>query len=141
MERKLAAIMAGDIVGYSRLMAENEVTTYAELRSVFDDLIEPTVGRFGGRMFKRSGDGFLAAFASVNDALDAAVEIQNGFDQQRFEFRIGVNLGDVIADNGDVYGDGVNVALLHGSKLRRTSVLMSLLCSRYFHADGPRACA
>lgn len=110
MERKLAAIMAGDIVGYSRLMAENETTTYAELREVFDELIEPTVTRFGGRTFKNAGDGFLAAFASVNDALDAAVEIQKGFDEKRFEFRIGVNLGDVIEDNGDVYGDGVNVA-------------------------------
>ncbi|KJF70199.1 adenylate/guanylate cyclase domain-containing protein [Agrobacterium arsenijevicii] len=110
MDRKLAAIMAGDIVGYSRLMAENEAATYAELRAVFDDLIEPTIERFGGRTFKNAGDGFLAAFASVNDALDAAVEIQNGFDQSRFEFRIGVNLGDVIEDNGDIYGDGVNVA-------------------------------
>jgi len=102
--------MAGDIVGYSRLMAESEAATYAELRAVFDDLIEPTVGRFGGRTFKNAGDGFLAAFASVSDALDAAVEIQNGFDEHRFEFRIGVNLGDVIEDNGDIYGDGVNVA-------------------------------
>lgn len=110
MERKLAAIMAGDIVGYSRLMAENEATTYAELRSVFDDLIEPAVSQHGGRTFKSTGDGFLATFPSVNDALDAAVQIQNGFDQQRFEFRIGVNLGDVIEDNGDIYGDGVNVA-------------------------------
>jgi adenylate cyclase len=110
MERKLAAIMAGDIVGYSRLMAENEATTYTELRSVFDDLIEPAVSQHGGRTFKSTGDGFLATFPSVNDALDAAVEIQNGFDQQRFEFRIGVNLGDVIEDNGDIYGDGVNVA-------------------------------
>lgn len=110
MERKLAVIMAGDIVGYSRLMAENEATTYAELRSVFDDLIEPTVSRFGGRTFKSSGDGFLATFVSVNEALDAAIEIQNGFDEQRFEFRIGVNLGDVIEDNGDIYGDEVNVA-------------------------------
>lgn len=110
MERKLAAIMAGDIVGYSRLMAENEATTYAELRSVFDDLIEPTVSQHGGRTFKSTGDGFLATFPSVNDALDAAVEIQNGFENQRFEFRIGVNLGDVIEDNGDIYGDGVNVA-------------------------------
>lgn len=110
MDRKLAAIVAGDIVGYSRLMAENEAATYAELRAVFDDLIEPNIERFGGRTFKNSGDGFLAAFASVNDALDAAVEIQSGFDQRRFEFRIGVNLGDVIEDNGDIYGDGVNVA-------------------------------
>jgi adenylate cyclase len=110
MDRKLAAIMAGDIVGYSRFMAENEATTYAELRAVFDDLIEPTVVRFGGRTFKSSGDGFLAAFASVNHALDAAVEIQTGFDHRRFEFRIGVNLGDIIEDNDDIFGDGVNVA-------------------------------
>ncbi|MRH98212.1 adenylate/guanylate cyclase domain-containing protein [Agrobacterium tumefaciens] len=110
MDRKLAAIMAGDIVGYSSLMAENEAATYADLRMVFDDLIEPTIKRYGGRTFKNAGDGFLAAFVSVNDALDAAVEIQNGFDERRFEFRIGVNLGDVIEDNGDIYGDGVNVA-------------------------------
>ena len=110
MQRKLAAIMAGDIVGYSRLMAENEATTYAELRSVFDDVIEPAVQRHGGRTFKNSGDGFLATFPSVNEALNAAVEIQNGFEARPFEFRIGINLGDVIEDNGDMYGDGVNVA-------------------------------
>ncbi|MBB3398820.1 adenylate/guanylate cyclase domain-containing protein [Rhizobium sp. BK060] len=110
MERKLATIVAGDIVGYSRLMAENETMTYSELRSVFNDLIEPIVGDHGGRIFKNGGDGFLAAFASVNEALDASVAIQNGFDERPFEFRIGVNLGDVIEDNGDIYGDGVNVA-------------------------------
>ncbi|MGO6843912.1 tetratricopeptide repeat protein [Rhizobium ruizarguesonis] len=110
MQRKLAAILAGDIVGYSRLMAENEATTYAELRSVFDDVIDPAVQHHGGRTFKNSGDGFLATFPSVNEALNAAVEIQNGFDTRPFEFRIGINLGDVIEDNGDMYGDGVNVA-------------------------------
>ena len=62
MERKLAAIMAGDIVGYSLLMAEKEASTYADLRTVFDDLIDPTIGRHGGRTFKTTGDGFLASF-------------------------------------------------------------------------------
>ena len=110
MERKLAAIMAADIVGYSLLMAEDEASTYAELRTVFDDLIDPTIARHGGRTFKTTGDGFLAMFPSVNEAVDAALAIQQGFDNGPFELRIGINLGDVIEDNGDMYGDGVNVA-------------------------------
>lgn len=110
MERRLAAIVAGDIVGYSRLMAEDEAATYAALRSAFDDLITPAVQRHGGRTFKSTGDGFLATFPSVNEALDAAIEIQGGFDERPFDLRIGVNLGDVIEDNGDMFGDGVNVA-------------------------------
>ena len=110
MERKLAAIMAADIVGYSLLMAEDEASTYAELRTVFDDLIDPTIARHGGRTFKMTGDGFLAMFPSVNEAVDAALAIQQGFDNGPFELRIGINLGDVIEDNGDMYGDGVNVA-------------------------------
>ncbi len=110
MERRLAAIVAGDIVGYSRLMADDEAATYAALRSAFDDLITPALERHGGRTFKSTGDGFLATFPSVNEALDAAIEIQAGFDDRPFEFRIGVNLGDVIEDKGDMFGDGVNVA-------------------------------
>ncbi|TCL74892.1 tetratricopeptide repeat protein [Rhizobium sp. BK251] len=110
MERKLAAIMAGDIVGYSLLMAENEASTYADLRKVFDDLVEPTIVRHGGRTFKTTGDGFLVMFPSVNEAVDAGLAIQRGFDKGPFKLRIGINLGDVIEDNGDMYGDGVNVA-------------------------------
>jgi adenylate cyclase len=102
MERKLAAIMAADIVGYSLMMAENEASTYKELRTVFDNLIEPTVARHGGRIFKMTGDGFLATFPSVNEAVDAAAAIQQGFDNAPFELRIGINLGDVIEDNGDM---------------------------------------
>jgi len=108
MQRKLAAIMAADIVGYSRLMAEDESSTYAELRTAFDDLIDPAVNRHGGRIFKTTGDGFLAMFPSVNEAVDAALAIQQGFDEGPFKLRIGINLGDVIEDKGDVYGDGVN---------------------------------
>jgi adenylate cyclase len=110
MERRLAAIVAGDIVGYSRLMADDEAATYAALRSALDDLITPVLERHGGRVFKSAGDGFLAAFPSVNEALDAAIEIQAGFDDRAFDLRIGVNLGDVIEDKGDMFGDGVNVA-------------------------------
>jgi adenylate cyclase len=110
MERKLAAIVAGDIVGYSRLMAEDETATYADLRSAFDDVIRPVFERHRGRIFKNTGDGFLAAFPSVNEGLDAAIDIQEGFAKLSLKFRIGVNLGDVIEDDGDVFGDGVNVA-------------------------------
>jgi len=110
MERKLAAIVAGDIVGFSQLMAENEASTYGELRTVFDKLVLPTITAHGGRTFKTTGDGFLATFPSVNEAVDAALAIQQGFEAAPFTLRIGVNLGDVIEDAGDMYGDGVNVA-------------------------------
>ncbi|NRP73008.1 Beta-barrel assembly-enhancing protease [Ensifer psoraleae] len=110
MERKLAAIVAGDIVGYTRLMSEDESSTYAALRAAFSGLIIPTVDKHGGRTFKTTGDGFLATFPSVNEALDAAIEIQNGFLERPFDMRLGINLGDVIEDNGDMFGDGVNVA-------------------------------
>jgi adenylate cyclase len=110
MERKLAAIVAGDIVGYSRLMSQDEAGTYAALRTTFSELIVPAVEHHGGRTFKTTGDGFLATFPSVNEALDAAIEIQDGFAERPFDMRIGINLGDVIEDNGDMFGDGVNVA-------------------------------
>jgi len=110
MERKLAAIVAGDIVGYSRLMAENEASTYAALRAAFSEVIVPAVEHHGGRTFKTTGDGFLATFPSVNEALDAAITIQDGFSGRPFDMRLGINLGDVIEDNGDMFGDGVNVA-------------------------------
>lgn len=110
MERKLAAIVAGDIVGYTRLMSEDESSTYAALRATFSGLIIPSVEKHGGRTFKTTGDGFLATFPSVNEALDAAIEIQNGFSEQPFDMRLGINLGDVIEADGDMFGDGVNVA-------------------------------
>lgn len=102
--------MAGDVVDYSRMMAEDEAGTYRELRATFDDIITPKVASHGGRVFKENGDGYLAVFASIHDALDAAVEIQQALSERRFRLRIGLNLGDVIEDANDIYGDGVNVA-------------------------------
>jgi adenylate cyclase len=110
MERKLAAIMAGDIVGYSRMMAEDESGTYNQLRAALDEIVRPALERHGGRVFKNTGDGFLASFPSVNEALDAAIDIQNGFAARSMQLRIGLNLGDVIEEDGDVFGDGVNIA-------------------------------
>ena len=110
MERRLAAIMAGDVVGYSRLMADDEAGTYDRLRAGVDEVVVPSVEAHGGRVFKTTGDGFLAVFGSAGEALDAAVAIQDGFAGRPLQLRIGLNLGDVIQEGGDVFGDGVNVA-------------------------------
>ena len=110
MARRLAAIMAGDVVGYSRLMADDEAGTYDSLRAGVDEVVVPSVEGHGGRVFKTTGDGFLAVFGSAGEALDAAVAIQDGFAGRPLQLRIGLNLGDVIQEQGDVFGDGVNVA-------------------------------
>jgi adenylate cyclase len=118
MERRLTAILAADVVGYSRLMGEDEVGTLARLKTCRRELVDPTVEEFHGRIVKLMGDGALVEFASVVDAVQCAAAIQRrmaGHDQgapeaQRIRFRLGVNLGDVIVDGNDIYGDGVNVA-------------------------------
>jgi adenylate cyclase len=110
MERRLAAILAADVVGYSHLMAEDEAGTYDALRSALSEVVMPTVQRHGGDVFKTTGDGFLAAFGSVSQALEAAVAIQEAFASRALRLRIGINLGDVIAADGDIFGDGVNIA-------------------------------
>jgi len=116
--RRLAAILAADVAGYSRLMGADEEGTQERLSTHLRDLIEPKITEHRGRVVKNTGDGFLAEFASVLDAVRCAVEIQRGMAERnaetppenRIEFRIGINLGDVIAESGDIYGDGVNVA-------------------------------
>jgi adenylate cyclase len=110
MERRLAAILAADVVGYSHLMAEDESGTYDALRSALSEVVVPTVKRHAGDLFKTTGDGFLAAFGSVSQALAAAVAIQEAFASRALRLRIGINLGDVIAADGDMFGDGVNIA-------------------------------
>ena len=117
VERKLAAIVSADIAGYSRLMGKDEPGTLAAMKGHLA-AIEPVVSSHNGRIFKMLGDGFLAEFSSVLDAVDCAVAVQRlmrvrnseTLPERRLEFRIGVNLGDVILDGGDVFGDGVNLA-------------------------------
>ncbi len=118
MERRLAAILAADVAGYSRLMGADETGTLSLLTRHRAELIEPAIARHRGRVVKLMGDGILAEFASVVEAVECAADIQRGMagrnaaepQGQRMEFRIGVHLGDVIAENGDIYGDGVNIA-------------------------------
>lgn len=130
MKRKLAAIMAGDVVGYTRMMAEDETATYNDLRAMFDDIVGPGVERNEGRIFKQIGDGFLASFSSAHDALEAAGAIQQALASCRFELRIGINLGDVIEENGDTYGDGVNVAARLEAMAKPGSIYVSDMVRR-----------
>src|SRR3954452_13544943 len=117
--RKLAAILAADVVGYSRLASVDEDRTLARLRALRSDLIDPTVAVHNGRVIKRTGDGALVEFRSVVDAVRCAIEVQNGMvernqgvpQDRRIEFRIGIHLGDVVEESdGDLMGDGVNIA-------------------------------
>jgi TolB-like protein/class 3 adenylate cyclase/rhodanese-related sulfurtransferase len=118
MERRLAAILVTDVVGYSRLIRADEEGTIAALKALRADLIDPKIAEHNGRIVKLMGDGMLAEFASVVDAVRTAVEIQAVVakhnaglpEDKRIEFRVGVNLGDVVIDGDDIYGDGVNVA-------------------------------
>lgn len=112
MERRLVAILAADVVGYSHSMGNDEIGTLAALKTCEAEVIEPTVKRHHGRIFKRMGDGYLVEFSSVVDSVECALEWQNlaGNMRQPLTFRIGINLGDVLFEEGDVYGDGVNIA-------------------------------
>jgi TolB-like protein/class 3 adenylate cyclase len=117
--RKLAAILAADVVGYSRLAGSDEDRTLARLRALRSDLIDPTIAVHHGRVVKRTGDGILIEFRSVVDAVRCAIEVQNGMvernaglpSERRIEFRVGIHLGDVVEESdGDLMGDGVNIA-------------------------------
>ncbi len=112
-ERRLAAILSADMVGYSRLIGADEAGTLARLKACRAQVIDPAIAEHRGRIVKTMGDGLLAEFASVVDAVGCAIAVQNamaGGDDQRIVFRIGVNLGDVVVEDGDIFGDGVNVA-------------------------------
>ena len=118
VERRLAAILCADVVSYSRLMGMDEEGTLAVLKSHRRELIDPLIAQHRGRIFKTTGDGMLIEFASVVDAVRCAVVVQQGMedrnanlpDSERICFRVGINLGDVMVDEGDMFGDGVNVA-------------------------------
>src|SRR5229473_2258122 len=117
--RKLAAILAADVVGYSRLAGADEDRTLARLRALRSDLIDPTIAVHKGRVVKRTGDGALIEFRSVVDAVRCAIEVQTGMiernaglpPERRIEFRVGIHLGDIVQESdGDLMGDGVNIA-------------------------------
>jgi adenylate cyclase len=118
VERRLAAIFAGDIAGYSRLMGADEEGTLRQLKAHRKELVDPKITEHRGRVVKTTGDGMLVEFVSVVDAVRCAVDIQRGMAERnsdlpadkRIEFRVGINVGDIISDSNDIYGDGVNVA-------------------------------
>src|ERR1700693_5111427 len=116
--RRLAAIVSADVAGYSRLMGQDDSGTLAALKAHRRGLIDPKIAEYGGRIVKTTGDGLLLEFPSVVDAVRCAVDVQRGMaernatvpPEQRIEFRIGINVGDIIIDGDDIFGDGVNVA-------------------------------
>jgi adenylate cyclase len=116
--RRLTAILAADVAGYSRLMGADEEGTHERLKAHLGELVNPKIGEHRGRIVKNTGDGLLAEFSSVVDAVRCAVEVQRGMidrepevpDERRIRFRLGINLGDVIVEADDIFGDGVNVA-------------------------------
>src|SRR6185436_5693327 len=117
--RKLAAILAADVAGYSKLAGADEERTLARLRALRSDLVDPTIALHHGRVVKRTGDGAIVEFRSVVDAVRCAIEVQSGMVERnaglppdrRIELRIGVHLGDVVEESdGDLLGDGVNIA-------------------------------
>jgi adenylate cyclase len=118
VERRLAAILAADVAGYSRLMGSDEAGTLARLRTHRRELIDPKIADHRGRVVKTTGDGILIEFQSVVEAVSCAVAVQRGMaernaaapEHQRIVFRVGINLGDIIIDCDDIHGDGVNVA-------------------------------
>ncbi len=118
VERRLTTILAADVVGYSRLMAADEAGTLASLKAIRRELVEPKTAEHHGRVVKLIGDGTLMEFASVVDAVRFAVDLQQAMaarntkvpEDRRITYRIGINIGDIIVEGDDIYGDGVNVA-------------------------------
>jgi adenylate cyclase len=116
LQRRLAAILSADVVGYSRLMGNDEAGTLSRLNALRRDLIDPTIAAHSGRIVKLIGDGTLVEFASAVDAVTCAIEIHRRLgeraddDAEPIQFRIGINVGDIIIEGDDILGDGVNIA-------------------------------
>jgi adenylate cyclase len=116
--RRLSAVLVADVAGYSRLMHTDEEATHARLTSLLAEVIDPSVAEHGGRIVKNTGDGFLAEFPSAVEAVRSAISFQRGVrerairdtEDKRLVFRVGINIGDVIVEAHDVFGDGVNIA-------------------------------
>src|SRR6516225_3395535 len=116
VERRLAAIVAADVAGYSRLMGFDEVGTLATLKTHRREVVDPGIAEHGGRIVKTTGDGLLVEFASAVDAVTCAITVQSKMAKRnegaivKINFRIGINVGDILVDDNDIFGDGVNVA-------------------------------
>src|SRR5882672_8125704 len=118
VERRLSAILAADVAGYSRLMHNDEEPTHAKLTALLMDAVNPAIAEHGGRIVKNTGDGFLAEFPSAVEAVRAAMLLQTRIheftigdaEDRRLRFRVGINIGDVIVEPHDIFGDGVNIA-------------------------------
>src|SRR5215475_12703614 len=118
VERRLAAILAADVAGYSRLIGADEEGTLSRLKALRAEVIDPKIAEHHGRIAKTTGDGLLVEFASVVDALRCAIEVQAGITERnaavpadrRIEWRIGINVGDIVVEDGDIFGDSVNIA-------------------------------
>jgi class 3 adenylate cyclase len=118
IERRLSAILAADVAGYSRLMHNDEEATHTKLTALFANGVAPAIAEHGGRIVKNTGDGFLAEFQSAVEAVRAAIQFQahvkeltiGDVEETRIAFRVGVNIGDVIVEPQDIFGDGVNIA-------------------------------
>jgi class 3 adenylate cyclase len=137
VDRRLAAILAADIAGYSRLMGTDEEGTLRQLKSHRKELIDPKITEHRGRIVKTTGDGMLVEFVSVVDAVRCAVDIQRAMiertaqlpAEKRIQFRVGINVGDIIIDDDDIYGDGVNVA----ARLEALAEPGGIMVSRVVH--------
>ena len=130
-KRRLAAILAADVAGYSRLMWADEAGTVAAMHQVWADRVEPVVVAHGGRFVKVMGDGALIEFASAVEAVQCAIDVQlamaehnRGRSEKEIEFRIGVNLGDVIVEGDDIFGDGINVAARLEGEAPKNGILL-----------------
>ena len=138
--RRLAAILAADVAGYSRLMGADEEDTHERLKAHFTQLLDPKIREHRGRTVKNTGDGLLAEFASVVDAVRCAVEVQRAMAdrnagvpaERRIEFRFGIHQGDIIVEDGDIFGDGVNLA----ARLEGLAEPGSICVSGRVHADA-----
>ena len=143
--RKLAAMLAADVTGYSKLAGADEERTLARLRGLRSDLIDPAIAVHHGRIVKRTGDGVLIEFRSVVDAVRCAIEVQNGMvernaglpPERRIEFRMGIHLGDVVEESdGDLMGDGVNIAARLESVAKPGSICLSEDAYRQVRSGG-----
>src|SRR6266478_5981237 len=142
VERRLSAILAADVAGYSRLMHADEEATHARLTSLLADAVDPAIVEHGGRIVKNTGDGFLAEFPSAVEAVRAALQFQNRIhevavedtEERRILFRVGINIGDVIVEPHDIFGDDVNIAARLESIAEPGGICIS--SSAYDHVRG-----